>query len=108
MDQWQQAPLLTAEILLLSITATFLFVRFNLRVRQSWSALGSTQQRHVIACAVGFTLWVARKHLSWYSNGLKESKQFRYQVVRADSASEQMRLTREFFGQHAGDGILAA
>jgi VanZ family protein len=59
MDQWQQAPLLTAEILLLSITATLLFVRFNLRVRQSWSALGSTQQRHVIACAVGFTLWVA-------------------------------------------------
>jgi len=51
---------------------------------------------------------VARKHLSWYSNGLKESKQFRYRVVRADSASEQIRLTREFFGQHAGDGILAA
>jgi hypothetical protein len=59
MDQWQQAPVLTAEILLLFITATFLLVRFNFRARQSWSALDSTQQRHVIACAAGFVLWVA-------------------------------------------------
>ena len=59
MDQLQQAPVLTAEILLLFMTATFLFFRFSLRARRSWSGLDSTQQRHVIACAAGFVLWVA-------------------------------------------------
>ncbi len=40
---------------------------------------------------------VARKHLTWYCNGLENGEDFRYQVVRVDSASEQIRLTEEFF-----------
>jgi tRNA-dihydrouridine synthase B len=51
---------------------------------------------------------VARKHLTWYCAGLKNSQEFRSQVVRVDSASEQIRLTRSFFGTHAGDNMLAA
>lgn len=57
---------------------------------------------------------VARKHLAWYCAGLYNAQQFRSQVVRVDSASEQIRLTREFFaslpffGQQAGADSLAA
>jgi tRNA-dihydrouridine synthase B len=51
---------------------------------------------------------VARKHLTWYCAGLHNSKEFRSQVVRVDSASEQLRLTRQFFGHLAGDDSLAA
>jgi tRNA-dihydrouridine synthase B len=51
---------------------------------------------------------VARKHLTWYCAGLKNAEEFRSQVVRVDSASEQIRLTRNFFGNRAGDKILAA
>jgi len=57
---------------------------------------------------------VARKHLTWYCAGLHNSQEFRSQVVRVDSASEQVRLTREFFGswpfigQQARDNSLAA
>ncbi|MBT8092242.1 MAG: tRNA dihydrouridine synthase DusB, partial [Gammaproteobacteria bacterium] len=40
---------------------------------------------------------VARKHLTWYCNGLENGDDFRYRVVRVDSASEQIRLTEEFF-----------
>jgi tRNA-dihydrouridine synthase B len=51
---------------------------------------------------------VARKHLTWYCAGLKNSEEFRAKVVRVDSASEQIRLTRDFFGTNAGDSDLAA
>jgi tRNA-dihydrouridine synthase B len=51
---------------------------------------------------------VARKHLTWYCAGLDNSKDFRSQVVRVDSASEQVRLTREFFGRLAEADSLAA
>ncbi|MGB5332209.1 MAG: tRNA dihydrouridine synthase DusB [Woeseiaceae bacterium] len=40
---------------------------------------------------------VARKHLTWYCNSLDNADAFRYQVVRVDCASEQIRLTKEFF-----------
>ena len=40
---------------------------------------------------------VARKHLSWYCLSLKSSGDFRSRVVRVDSASEQIRLMRNFF-----------
>lgn len=40
---------------------------------------------------------VARKHLTWYCAGLSNSVAFRSQAVRADCASEQLRLTREYF-----------
>ena len=51
---------------------------------------------------------VARKHLTWYCAGLYNSQEFRSQVVRVDSASEQIRLTREFFGHQADRNSLAA
>jgi len=40
---------------------------------------------------------VARKHLTWYCNSLEEADSFRHQVVRAESASEQVQLIKEFF-----------
>jgi tRNA-dihydrouridine synthase B len=51
---------------------------------------------------------MARKHLSWYCAGLKNSGDFRSRVVRVDSASEQIRLTREYFSHVAEGGLLAA
>ena len=51
---------------------------------------------------------VARKHLTWYCAGLQNSNEFRSRVVRVDDASEQIRLTREFFRREAGDHSLAA
>jgi tRNA-dihydrouridine synthase B len=41
---------------------------------------------------------VARKHLTWYCDKIAGANDFRYQAVRVDSASEQIRLTQEFFG----------
>jgi tRNA-dihydrouridine synthase B len=51
---------------------------------------------------------VARKHLVWYCAGLKNLHPFRTQVVRVDSASEQLRMTREYFGNSVTDEYLAA
>ncbi|MGI9261160.1 MAG: tRNA dihydrouridine synthase DusB [Woeseiaceae bacterium] len=51
---------------------------------------------------------VARKHLTWYCAGINNAEEFRSQVVRVDSASEQIRLTRKFFGLNAGNNFLAA
>jgi len=51
---------------------------------------------------------VARKHITWYCNGLEKSGSFRTRVVRVDSTAEQIRLTQEYFSQQAGEGVLAA
>lgn len=51
---------------------------------------------------------VARKHLSWYCASLKNSGDFRSRVVRVDSASEQLRLTRNYFSHDAGGDLRAA
>jgi len=51
---------------------------------------------------------VARKHLSWYCARLKNSGDFRNRVVRVESASGQIRLTREYFSHVAEGGLLAA
>ena len=51
---------------------------------------------------------VARKHLTWYCKSLANAEVFRHQVVRVDSASEQIRLTRKFFDQQDGGVSLAA
>jgi tRNA-dihydrouridine synthase B len=51
---------------------------------------------------------VARKHLSWYCARLKNSGDFRTRVVRVESASGQIRLTREYFSHVAEGGLLAA
>jgi tRNA-dihydrouridine synthase B len=40
---------------------------------------------------------VARKHLTWYCEKLANADEFRFRVVRVDSASEQLLLTREYF-----------
>ncbi len=40
---------------------------------------------------------VARKHLTWYCENLENADEFRHQVVRVDSAREQIRLTRQYF-----------
>jgi len=40
---------------------------------------------------------VARKHLTWYCENLENADEFRHQVVRVDSASEQLRLTKQYF-----------
>ncbi len=51
---------------------------------------------------------VARKHLTWYCAGLKNAEIFRSQVMRVDSASEQIRRTQEYFAAQSGDELLAA
>ena len=51
---------------------------------------------------------VARKHLTWYCTGLKKSEDFRSLVVRVESASEQIHLTRQFFGLTVEDKHMAA
>jgi len=40
---------------------------------------------------------VARKHLTWYCENLEDAEEYRHQVVRVDSASEQIRLTKQYF-----------
>jgi tRNA-dihydrouridine synthase B len=51
---------------------------------------------------------VARKHLTWYCNSLANADEFRHQVVRVESASEQIRLTRNYFDREGGGNSLAA
>jgi tRNA-dihydrouridine synthase B len=51
---------------------------------------------------------VARKHLTWYCAGLQNANEFRSQVVRVNCASEQIRLTRNFFVTAATENVLAA
>ncbi len=40
---------------------------------------------------------VARKHLTWYCRNLDGADDFRHRVVRVDTASEQLRLTKQYF-----------
>ena len=51
---------------------------------------------------------VARKHLTWYCKNLANADEFRHQVVRVESASEQIRLTRTYFDREDGGDSLAA
>jgi tRNA-dihydrouridine synthase B len=51
---------------------------------------------------------VARKHLTWYCNSLANADEFRHQVVRVDSASEQVSLTKKYFDREDGGNSLAA
>ncbi len=51
---------------------------------------------------------VARKHLTWYCDKLANADEFRYRAVRVNSASEQLRLTREYFDRDDGGLALAA
>ena len=40
---------------------------------------------------------IARKHLGWYAKDRPENAAFRHVVNRADGATEQLRLTRDYF-----------
>ncbi len=51
---------------------------------------------------------VARKHLAWYCNSLANADEFRHQVVRVESASEQISLTKKYFDREDGGKSLAA
>ena len=51
---------------------------------------------------------VARKHLTWYCNSLANADEFRHQVVRVESASEQISLTKTYFDREDGGISLAA
>ena len=51
---------------------------------------------------------VARKHLTWYCNSLANADEFRHQVVRVESASEQISLTKTYFDREDGGNSLAA
>ena len=51
---------------------------------------------------------VARKHLTWYCENLANADELRYRAVRVDSASEQLRLIREYFDRDDGGVSLAA
>jgi tRNA-dihydrouridine synthase B len=42
---------------------------------------------------------MARKHISWYSKGLRYGGQFRSRVNRVETMTEQLNVTREFFDQ---------
>ena len=48
---------------------------------------------------------IARKHLGWYAKDRPENAAFRAVVNRAESAAEQMRLTRDYFDALAGDVV---
>lgn len=50
---------------------------------------------------------IARKHLGWYAKDRPENAAFRQVVNRAESASEQLRLTRNYFAALA-DGLAHA
>ena len=46
---------------------------------------------------------IARKHLGWYAKDRPENAAFRAVVNRAESAHEQLRLTRDYFDALAAD-----
>jgi tRNA-dihydrouridine synthase B len=51
---------------------------------------------------------VARKHLTWYCRNLANADEFRHQVVRVESASEQISLTNDYFDREDGGRLMAA
>ena len=51
---------------------------------------------------------IARKHLGWYAKDRPENAAFRHVVNRAETAAEQMRLTRDYFDALEAGLLLAA
>ncbi len=51
---------------------------------------------------------IARKHLGWYARDHAGNAAFRAVVNRAESAAEQLRLTRDYFARLADDAAIAA
>jgi tRNA-dihydrouridine synthase B len=48
---------------------------------------------------------IARKHLGWYAKDRPENAAFRAIVNRAETAAEQVRLTRDYFDALAADAV---
>jgi tRNA-dihydrouridine synthase B len=46
---------------------------------------------------------VARKHLGWYCKNLANAENFRRQAIQADSSTEQMQLTINFFDRYQAE-----
>ena len=42
-------------------------------------------------------VWIARKHLGWYSAGQENAVEFRARVNRAETAREQVAITEDYF-----------
>ncbi|KZC34727.1 tRNA dihydrouridine synthase DusB [Rhodanobacter sp. FW510-R12] len=51
---------------------------------------------------------IARKHLGWYAKDRAENAAFRQVVNRAENATEQLRLTRDYFAALQDEARLAA
>jgi tRNA-dihydrouridine synthase B len=51
---------------------------------------------------------IARKHLGWYAKDRPENAAFRAVVNRAETATEQVRLTREYFDALAAGELSVA
>jgi len=50
---------------------------------------------------------IARKHLGWYVNGMREGKTFRKRFNQLTEASQQLASVREFF-EHSIEGEVMA
>ncbi|RPI59346.1 MAG: tRNA dihydrouridine synthase DusB, partial [Lysobacterales bacterium] len=50
---------------------------------------------------------IARKHLNWYAKDRAENAAFRAVVNRAETAAEQLRLTRDYFDALEADSVRA-
>jgi tRNA-dihydrouridine synthase B len=53
-------------------------------------------------------LRIARKHLAWYAKDRPENAAFRAVVNRAETAEEQLRLTRDYFDALEGEALEGA
>jgi tRNA-dihydrouridine synthase B len=51
---------------------------------------------------------IARKHLGWYAKDRPENAAFRHVVNRAETTSDQLRLTRDYFASLSNDSRIAA
>ena len=51
---------------------------------------------------------IARKHLAWYAKDRPENAAFRAVVNRAETAQEQLRLTRDYFAALSRDTAVPA
>jgi tRNA-dihydrouridine synthase B len=51
---------------------------------------------------------IARKHLHWYCRDAPDAAAFRGIVNQAETAAEQLRLTREFLDRHGPDSLSSA
>lgn len=53
-------------------------------------------------------LRVARKHISWYSKGLKDGARFRHRINQVDCVKEQIDIVQQFFQQQYEQKVLVA